>query len=319
VRKRLAILTFHRVLAETDAYRSGDVTAKVFDSLCACLARFFNVMPLANAARRLAEGRLPARAVSITFDDGYADNATLAVPILQRHGLSATFFVATGFLDGGMMFNDRIIEAVRSSDRTAADLEAFGLGRRELGAIPQRVALVAELLEAAKYLPVDEREARVEVLVSELGVTPPDDLMMSSTQVRELAEAGMEVGGHTVSHPILTRLATSEAAKEIARGRETLQSLTDNEICSFAYPNGRPARDYGPEHVEAVREAGFEHAVTTAWGCARADDDPLQLPRLTTWDRRALTFVPRLLHYYFVTPPAAYVARNSTAVGTHTA
>jgi peptidoglycan/xylan/chitin deacetylase (PgdA/CDA1 family) len=310
MRNRLAILTFHRVLPEADPYRSGDVTAQVFDSLCAGLARYFNVLPLDSAARRLADGRLPSRAVSITFDDGYADNATLAVPILKRHGLSATFFVATGFLDGGMMFNDRLIEAVRGSDRGVADLEAFGLGRRELGTAPQRVALVRELLEAAKYLPLTERAARVEALVSQLRVTLPSQLMMSSTQVRELVRNGMEVGGHTVSHPILTRLTTGEAATEIARGRQALQALTDSAIRSFAYPNGRPGRDYGAEHVEAVRAAGFDHAVTTSWGCARAGDDPLQLPRLTTWDRRLLTFVPRLLHYYFFTPPAARVDRD---------
>jgi peptidoglycan/xylan/chitin deacetylase (PgdA/CDA1 family) len=310
MRNRLAILTFHRVLAEEDPFRPGDVTAKVFDSLCRGLARFFNVLTLQSAVRKLADGTLPSRAVAITFDDGYADNATFATPILRRYELPATFFVATAYLDGGMMFNDRIMEAVRGSSRNAADFEAFGLGRRELGTPGQRVALTHELLEAAKYLPPDERSARVDALVSELDVTLPDDLMMSSVQVRQLVEAGMELGGHTVSHPILTRISAGEAAAEIAQGRAQLQSLTDSEVLSFAYPNGRPIRDFDARHVEAVQAAGFEQAVSTAWGCARTSDDRLQLPRLTTWDRRALTFVPRLLHYYLFTPPAARVARE---------
>jgi peptidoglycan/xylan/chitin deacetylase (PgdA/CDA1 family) len=112
-RGRLSILIFHRILAAPDALLPDELDAARFDAVCGWLRRWFNVLPLDEAVRQLAAGDLAARALSITFDDGYADNHNVALPILARHGMCATFFVATGFLDGGRMFNDTLIEAVR--------------------------------------------------------------------------------------------------------------------------------------------------------------------------------------------------------------
>jgi peptidoglycan/xylan/chitin deacetylase (PgdA/CDA1 family) len=310
--RHLVILTFHRVLPAPDPLRS-DVTAPVFDRLCATLARYFNVLPLAEGARRLQNGELPPRAVCLTFDDGYADNAAIATPLLARHGLKATFFVATGYLDGGIMFNDRVVEALARTNRHAVDLDDLGLGQRPLDTAQARTGLVRELLEALKYLSPDERLARADRLCGDLGVTPPRDLMMTSEQVRSLIRAGMEVGGHTVGHPILSAVPPAQAAREIAVCRGRLEEITGTAIHSFAYPNGRPGRDYEACHVEAVADAGYEQAVSTAWGCARREDDPLQLPRITTWDRRGLTLALRLLRYHFAAPRGDRVERSPEA------
>ncbi len=100
---RLSILIFHRVTPEADPLFPNEMQARRFEVLCAMLARDYQVLTLARAVRLRQQARLPPRALVITFDDGYADNATHALPILQRHGLAATFFVSTGFLDGGRM------------------------------------------------------------------------------------------------------------------------------------------------------------------------------------------------------------------------
>ena len=88
----------------------------------AALRRYCHPVPLIEGVRGLATGSLPDRAVTVTFDDGYADNAEVALPILQRHGVPATFFVATGYLNGGRMWNDSIIEAIRRAPATELDL-----------------------------------------------------------------------------------------------------------------------------------------------------------------------------------------------------
>ncbi len=127
-RSRLTILIFHRVLARPDPLFPDEVDAAAFEARMRWVKDWFNVLPLGDAVQRLRDGRLPERPLAITFDDGYADNAKIAAPILLRLGLPATFFIATGFLDGGCMWNDTVIEAVRAAKGPVLDLAPLGLG-----------------------------------------------------------------------------------------------------------------------------------------------------------------------------------------------
>lgn len=293
---RLSILIFHRVLPAPDPMFPDLVDAARFEALVRLLAASFKVLPLGEAASRLAAGTLPRGALCITFDDGYADNAEIALPILRRLGVKATFFVATSFLDGGRMFNDSVIECVRGAQGETADLTDFALGPRSLAGPQARRRVVDELLPQVKYLGLDEREQFIARLARCLGTERlPDDLMMRSEQVIELHRAGMEIGGHTVRHPILRVLADAEAEAEIAGGRARLQELVDAPIDVFAYPNGRPMQDYDARHVEMVKRLGFRAAVSTAAGTATAVSDPYQLPRFTPWDQDAWRWMLRLL------------------------
>ena len=132
-RGRLSILIFHRVLAEPDRLFPEIPTAESFETCMRWVRGWFNVLPLTEAVDRLYAGTIPSRALAITFDDGYADNEVLAAPILNRLGMSATFFVSTGFLERGCMWNDRVIEAIRASANAEIDLHQLGLGRSPLG------------------------------------------------------------------------------------------------------------------------------------------------------------------------------------------
>lgn len=109
----LSILIYHRVLARPDPLFPGEVDRALFERQLRLLKRFYTVLPLSVAVQRLRDGSLPPRAACITFDDGYADNAEHALPLLRQYGLHATFFIATGYLNGGQMWNDRVIDAVR--------------------------------------------------------------------------------------------------------------------------------------------------------------------------------------------------------------
>ena len=98
---RLSTLIFHRVPKHRDALFPNEVDAERFEQMMSLVARAFRVLPLAEAAECLLNRDLPQRALCITFDDGYADNHDIALPILRRLGLHATFYIATGFIDGG--------------------------------------------------------------------------------------------------------------------------------------------------------------------------------------------------------------------------
>lgn len=299
----LSILVYHRVLPHADSLFPAVVDAHRFALQLDVLARCFNVLPLPEALARLRSGSLPPRAASITFDDGYADNEAVALPLLRARGLHATFFVAAGFLDGGRMWNDTVIESVRRTPRAAFDCGYLGLGPVPVGTPGEKRSAVDALLAALKYRPVHERAELVARIAAESGAQQPEGLMMSSAQVRALHAAGMEIGAHTVNHPILATLPEAAARSEIASGRDALEGIIGGKVGMFAYPNGKPGQDYLPEHVGMVRALGFDGAVSTAWG---AGDDLFQLPRFTPWDRSPLRFALRLAHN--LTYPAAKAA-----------
>ena len=293
-RRRLSILMYHRIVAQLDPLFPGEPDAARFVQHLDYLKQCFTIIPLREAVQMLAEDRLPARAACLTFDDGYADNAEVALPIMQAHGVSATVFVATGFLDGGRMWNDSVIELVRRAPLDL-DLRPLGLGQFKLDSHAARSAAIGTLLEALKYLPIAERQAKVDAMVAHTGVTLPTDLMMRSEQVAQLHRSGIDIGGHTVNHPIVARMDAAAARAEIAGGKAALESITGAPVRTFAYPNGRPGRDYLAEHVEIVRSVGFEAAVSTSPGAAASGADLLQLPRFTPWDRGQLAFTARMM------------------------
>lgn len=292
--RRLSILIYHRVLARPDPLFPDEIDALRFEQHLTQLRRGFTVLPLREAAHRLREGSLPARAACLTFDDGYADNAEIALPILLRHGMHATFFVATGFLNGGRMWNDTVIELLRRAPGPQLELDALGYGRFPLSCAEQRQAAILALLGKLKYLELGRRQREVARLCRHVGVALPDDLMMSDAQVRALHGAGMEIGAHTVRHPILARLDQAAARREMADGKRALETLIQAPVRLFAYPNGKPGQDYQGEHVAIARELGFEAAVSTSWGAASRASDPHQLPRFTPWDRDPLWFMLRM-------------------------
>lgn len=291
-RHGLSIMIYHRVLAAPDPLFPGEIDREAFGSQLGLLKSSFNVLALRDAVRLMRAGRLPPRAACITFDDGYADNAVEALPILRRHGLTATFFVATGFLDGGRMWNDTVIELVRNAPGPRFDARTAGLGWLPLDGPAARRAAIGSLIGHIKYLPMEQRLALVERLAGEADYALAQDLMMSSGQVRQLAAAGMDIGAHTVNHPILAAMPARQAADEIEAGKRCLETLLGAPVPLFAYPNGKPNVDYCAEHVGIVRELGFEGAVSTARG-GRVGD-PYQLPRFTPWDLSGPRFQLRL-------------------------
>jgi peptidoglycan/xylan/chitin deacetylase (PgdA/CDA1 family) len=294
---RLTTLIFHRVLPEPDALFPEEMEARRFDQTCAWLASWFNILPLDQAVARLQEGRLPARAMAITFDDGYADNHDVAMPILKRHGLCATFFVATGFLDGGRMWNDSVIESIRQAPGPELDLRGIAdtqLGLFRLSNAPERQAAIHAVIAQVKYLPIVPRLAAVEAIARRCGSQLPGNLMMTSQQVKSMHHQGMQIGAHTENHPILASLSETDMRGEVQRSKLRLEEIIGDPVTLFAYPNGKPSQDYGSAARRAVSELGFAGAVSTAPGVATVHTDPYQIPRFTPWDRSRLRFGGRL-------------------------
>lgn len=269
--KRLSILIYHRVLLQPDPLLPSLPDVRRFDRQLSVLKRCFHVLPLNAALRGLQQQTLPPRAAAITFDDGYADNADFALPVLQRHGLHATFFIASAYLNGGQMWNDDVIAHARAAKLAPQALD--------------------QLLQQLKYQPFEDRQRAARALA------PPRqrDLMMTSAQVRTLVQAGMEIGAHTHRHPILAALPDAEALADIRHGKHVLEEMIQAPVTTFAYPNGKPGADYHQRHIDMVRTLGFTSAFSTVAGAAYEGSDLFQLPRFTPWEPDRMRFLLRLL------------------------
>jgi peptidoglycan/xylan/chitin deacetylase (PgdA/CDA1 family) len=292
---RVSIFIFHRVLGQKDVNRHLVPSVDEFDRMLGWIRAWFDVIPLSSAMRLLGEGRLPRRAACITFDDGYADNYLNALPVLKKHGIHATFFVTSGYLDGGIMWNDVVSHSIFDTALESIDLSDVGLGSCVLATRADRISVVGKINKAAKYMAYDARARYVSDLATRCGVSLPSSLMMSSDQLRKLAEE-MEIGAHTVTHPILAKLSNEQALSEIRDGKVALERVLGKPVDLFAYPNGQPGEDYREEHVRMVEQVGFSGAVSTAPGAASIHSDRFQLPRYTPWAKRKWKFAVQLMN-----------------------
>lgn len=297
-RAKLNTFIFHRVLTEPDPIFPDEVDAKRFDEMLGWITQWCNVIPLDEAVVRLKKDKLPARAAAITFDDGYEDNYSVAMPLLQKHGISATFFIATGFLNGGRMWNDSVIEAIRRTLKHSLDLTSIGLEKIPVSSLQEKRAAIFKIIGALKYDHFDVRRAKSDLVWQLADVKLPSDLMMSSEQVQQMRAQGMQIGAHTVNHPILAKIDLKTAEQEIRSSKEFLEDLLKEPIKLFAYPNGKPGQDYLPEHAQLTQKLGFTASVSTSWGVAKGTSDHFNLPRFTPWDKQRLTFGTRLLRNY---------------------
>lgn len=291
---RLTVLIFHRVFPKPDPLFPEEMDADRFCDTIIWLRKFCHIISPDEAVMGLAAGTLPAGAACVTFDDGYADNCTVAVPILERLGVKAAFFIATDFLDGGRMWNDTLIEAVRICSKDKLDLSGIGLGCYDLSDLASRRRAVAEIVLGLKYRIPKERALLVEEVAKLAGGKLPSDLMLSSEQVKEMRRKGMVIGAHTCSHPILANLQQDEVRREILGSKARLEQILQEDIRLFAYPNGKPNSDYRQADAAVVRSLGFDAAFTTAWGVAEPGQDLMQIPRFTPWERSERGFGLRL-------------------------
>ena len=281
-RGRVLILTYHRFSRGRDPLATP---AADFDAHLEYLKEHYTPVPLSRVAEHYAGAReLPARAACVTIDDGFADAYDIAFPLLQRHGVPATLFVITDFLDGrAWMWTDKLrhVALATSAERLSAEVggRSFEL---KLAGRDSRLDAAGRLNSELKRLAPGEREEVIGRIATahgvELPARPPVEFgPITWEQARALDAGGVEIGSHTVSHPILTTTDDAQLEAELRDSRARLEAELGRRVELFCYPNG--ACDERVRRETA--RAGYACAVTTEPGLnERRGADPLTLRRV---------------------------------------
>lgn len=251
------------------------------------LARVANVLPLEQALQRLGEGgRLPARAVAITFDDGYRDNLDVAVPLLERLGLPATFFLVPRLLSGDVdAWWETIGWALESSTRTSLRWEDVSVS---LVGEQARGAAYSEIVKRLKLRNQAARERSMDELLDLLepaGERP--SLFMDWDGARELVRRGFSVQSHTRSHVVLSQEDAASQRRELCDARSELERGLDIEITTIAYPHGG-RQHYTEETVAIAAEAGYRWGVTAREAFTTSATAPLEIRRCLVYPERGV-------------------------------
>ncbi len=274
-RNNLSILMYHKFPDDRSA----------LDWQCKYLRRYYHVISMADVASALHSGSpMPEFSVAITVDDGHRSFYENAFPVFRKHQLPVIVHLTTGPIDGmGWLWFDRVSYAFIHSPLRAATLPSL---RTEGASKPlsrntsevvvledaeQRTRVADKWIELMKLLP----DSRMRQLLNDLEVclkvsvpaNPPGQYaVLDWEQVKIMARSGVDFGAHSITHPILTRLAGSAQIEEEIRGsKRRIEAILDQPISHFAFPNGQP-EDISGQVLQVVRDAGFETAVTTSCG-----------------------------------------------------
>jgi len=236
----------------------------------------------------LGERKIPRHAVIITLDDGYANNYTLAFPLLRKYGLPATIFLTTGFIDRQTFLWTDWLEWVITRADANKSLPAWGETKVPLRLESEidRKQTMLNFKSYFKTLPISAIHSSLLELQDHLNCRyawsdlPPSCQPLTWSQIREMAACGLiTFGSHTVSHPVLSRCSAEVQRQELQISKNRIEEETGEPCVLFAYPNGT-AEDYSVQTVEQLREIGYKLAVTTDPGYERADRfDPLRIRR----------------------------------------
>lgn len=302
----LNVLIFYCVLCEFDLFFLDEVDVVCFDEQFGWIKFWFNVLLLDEVLCCFVDGSLFVCVVVLIFDDGYVDNYDVVLLLLKKYGLLCSFFVVMGFLDGGCMWNDMLIEFVWFScwfefDLCGlSDVQGGDFGWYFLCDMVERCVVFGCIIECVKYLLFELCLVCVDVIVMWVEVMLFGDLMMSSEQVWGLCCVGMQIGVYIVSYFIFVILDVCQVVDEIVRSCDVFEGLLGEKVKFFVYLNGKLGIDYMfVVYFGIVCELGFDVVVLMCWVVVWCGEDVFQILCFMFWDciccRFGLWFLCNLL------------------------
>lgn len=258
------ILMYHRFAEQPE---NGKASRESFRKQVAYIAHNYHPMTLEALCNLLESGAKPPRnTVVITVDDGYRDFYDVAWPVLQEHSVPATLFVTTGFITGELwLWPDKISWLLKHADKNNLAFSWRDLSIEKNALLKDSDRIWKRMIDFLLSVPDGEKHQIIASIAAtwdlKIPITAPEEYQACTwEQLREIHEAGIEVGGHTVTHPTLGQVSAKQAESEIRQCSAQLEAELGRAPCSFCYPNGMPD-DFSADLMKQVEEGGFRCAV----------------------------------------------------------
>lgn len=279
MRRSVTVLMYHSVGGRC----AGALEPAQFEAQMAWLAAHCTIVDPDGFEPRGSAGPVSRPQVMLTFDDGYRDYHDVAYPVIRRYGFRALVFLATAFQDdGGMIWTDELAALVSRASAQSLTLPWAPDRTLPLGSDDERRVATDVLKDALKRMPDRDRKDGIRLVSSRLdpGTRPADRQMLSWDEVRATSDHTCW-GGHTHSHPIMSRLPTHELRHEVRLCRDRILDETGRRPIHFAYTNGQ-RQDFNDAAKRILQEEGFEMAFSTIPGRHCWGDDVYEIRRQPT-------------------------------------
>ena len=288
-KKEVTVLAYHRVLdvGNYSQYKYDreliSATPEMFDAQLQFLKRHYDVIDLVTLNDRLRNNSITGKELVITFDDGYLDNYTEALPILEKHQASAVFYLTTTFLDSKeITWWDEVAYLLRKSHGMTYQLPngitKYHLEKDNIDKVIQIIMTDIKQTKSLSVLTVlDDMRMKFPIAKKAL-LAEEHQLFMGWEQAKALLQQGMEIGSHTLTHPILSQLTNKQHQEEVVQSKRVLEEKLQCTINSIAYPVGR-YYCYNEKTFDYTAEAGYKIAFNNEPGFHRSIDNVLDINR----------------------------------------
>lgn len=279
---KLLVLTYHRVSPEAESNLLNTIiTLKTFIKQIDILSGKYPVVKLSEAINQCQSGQAWSKTqVVLTFDDGYRDNYEIVFPILKQKGLPATFFLVTDYIGRNKPLWDWEIVTMLNKNIDRIEIEGEIIHKRKK---ESDLSFAFRILDKMRSAGFKERQKVMDFLREHSKIENlPDfsrDSCMTWEQVKDMSDAGMEIGAHSISHRSLSRVPLEEALYEIKGSKKIIEKNTNKPCNHFAFPFGSQ-RDYNQTLIDHVRNAGFQTCLLNIHGYNHVKKDGFCFKRI---------------------------------------
>ena len=312
---KFLVLCYHRI-GTNGIPLFSELPPAMFEAQMRYVRRQYRVLSLDDLCEEMENPSRKRDAVAVTFDDGYRDLHTHALPVLRKYQIPATIFLPVACIETGQVpWYDRIFLALKVFPKDELRIDVGRPRSFQLFSLRARLETATEIIQYLRTLPDDRRREYCAAMEEQISL-PQDELkdrMLTWDQIRAMGREGITFGSHTMTHPAVSRLTASQMDHELGESKRALEQRIGSPTAHFAYPFGQPA-DCGTTALPFLVRNDYRSASTTVEGVNEPGDNPYQLRRSQVGNERSISMFAFRLNQLFLSPGTQNSATTVPAV-----